>query len=181
MNEAHTKTSLRTWARVKRGQLPDPSPLLSAHLSSWLQSRGLRRVLAYRAFGGEVNVDALADQFELFTTRARWRPEPRLTLHPWESATLRNRLGILEPPPDAPYVRAEDIDVVLVPGLAFDRRGVRLGYGGGFYDRLLPTLKVPFVGVTASGLLLDTLPWEEHDVRVHFLATEAGVQPARAE
>lgn len=181
MNEAPTKTSLRAWARARRAQLPDPSPLLTAHLSSWLRSQGLRRVLAYRAFGGEPNVDALAGEFELFTTRAHWRPEPRLTLHPWESATARNRLGILEPPPDAPHVAPDDIDVVLVPGLAFDRRGVRLGYGGGFYDRLLPTLKVPFVGVTASALLLSELPQEEHDVRVQLLATEGGVQSVRAE
>ncbi|AFZ67363.1 5-formyltetrahydrofolate cyclo-ligase [Deinococcus peraridilitoris] len=179
MQAAPTKASLRVWAKARRAGLPDVSPLLTAHLAAWLRSRNIRRVLAYRAFGGEPSVDALASGFELFTTRARWRPAPHLTLHPWASATQRGKLGILEPPPHAPQVPHQDIEAVLVPGLAFDVYGVRLGYGGGFYDRLLPALRVPLIGVTGSALLLPELPGETHDVRMHFIATEQGVQPAR--
>lgn len=174
------KERLRVWARARRRELP-PTPCLLEHLRFWLRERGARRVLAYRAFGGEPSLDALAGEFELFTTRANWRPAPHLTLHPWNSATERGKLGMLEPPEGTPQIAQEQVEVVLVPGLAYDERGVRLGYGGGFYDRLLPTLSALRVGVIQAGLVVAELPCEPHDARVAFLATEAGVRGVRPE
>jgi len=70
----------------------------------------------------------------------------------------------------------EHVDGVLVPGVAFDRRGYRLGYGGGFYDRLLPRLRTDcrVVGVAFAGQVVDALPAEAHDQRVAALVTEQG-------
>jgi len=173
---AEEKRRLRAWARAQRAGLPDVSPAVTAHLAAWLRALGARRVLAYRAFAGEPDVSGLAGAFELFTTRANWRPEPHLTVHPWESATFVNRVGILEPPRDAPGVDAGLLDAVLVPGLAFDASGVRLGYGGGFYDRFLAGLRVPCVGVIQEALVLPGVPAEPHDACLPFLATEGGVR-----
>lgn len=172
-----SKAELRLWAKDRRRTLPDVSGIVTAHLAAWLAARGMRRVLAYRALAGEVSVDGLAPEFELFTTRAAWRSR-RLTVHRWDSATVRSSFGMLEPPQGAPQVPLEDIQAVLVPGLAFDGRGARLGYGGGFYDRFLPSLNVPLVGVIPSALVLAELPSEAHDVRVDVLATEEGVTAA---
>lgn len=133
-------------------------------------------VLAYRALPGEVDVGDLADAFELLTTRARWRPAPHLTLHPWATATERSRFGALQPPADAPRVDRARVDAVLLPALAFDEVGFRLGYGGGFYDRLLAGWAVPTVGVTPEALVLPDVPRAAHDVPVAFLATERGVR-----
>lgn len=68
------------------------------------------------------------------------------------------------------------LDGVLVPGAAFDRHGYRLGYGGGFYDRLLPLLRADcrVVGVAFEAQLVDSLPHEAHDQRVPALVTERG-------
>lgn len=89
--------------------------------------------------------------------------------------------GILEPaqhltrsisPDDADYAAS----VCLVPALAFDRRGFRLGYGGGYYDRFLATYPGTPIGLArASQISEEDLPCDRYDQRVRFVATEAGV------
>lgn len=165
----------RAWAQERRAGLPDVSAQIYAQLAALLQDRGLSRVLAYHALPGEPDLSALAPQLELYTTRAVFRPEPRLTLHPWHTATEQSRFGVRQPPRDAPQVAPERIQAVLLPGLAFDQRGYRLGYGGGFYDRLLPGWDVLTVGVIPSALLVPQLPSEPHDQPVQLIVTERGV------
>ncbi|GGL93862.1 5-formyltetrahydrofolate cyclo-ligase [Deinococcus aerolatus] len=169
------KAEWRGWARGRRDQLPDHSAAISAHLGQLLRAQGARRVLAYRALPGEPDVSVLAEAFELLAPRARFRPAPRLTLHPWATATEPSRFGALQPPADAPEVPLSAVDAVLLPGLAFDTRGIRLGYGGGFYDRLLPFFRGLTVGVTPSRLIVPMLPADAHDCLVAWLATEDGV------
>lgn len=170
------KGQWRAWARQHRQQLPDHSAAISAHLSQFLQDAGVQRVLAYRALPGEPDVAALAHDFELLAPRARFRPTPRLTLHPWATATEPSRFGALQPPADAPEVSLDTVDAVLLPGLAFDAWGIRLGYGGGFYDRLLPAFHGLTVGVIADALIVPELPAEDHDCPVAWLATESGIR-----
>ena len=75
--------------------------------------------------------------------------------------------GILEPPA-GPVVRPQDVRAWLVPGLAFAKDGARLGYGGGWYDRLLGKASpdVPKIGVAYGFQLVDALPTEPHDIRL---------------
>ena len=75
--------------------------------------------------------------------------------------------GILEPPA-GPAVRPEDVRAWLVPGLAFTKDGGRLGYGGGWYDRLLcrTAQQTPKIGIAYGFQLVDELPTEPHDVRL---------------
>ena len=82
--------------------------------------------------------------------------------------------GILEPLGQAIDPRA--IDAVVVPGLAFTAQGHRLGQGGGFYDRFLPTVRddCATIGVCFEPQLLQTLPNEEHDRRVQMVITDHG-------
>ena len=82
--------------------------------------------------------------------------------------------GLREPPPSCPAVDPLEIGAVLVPALAYDRRGYRLGYGGGYYDRFLPLLgpSVVSVGLAYEALLVDRLPIESHDRPVQWVLTE---------
>ena len=75
--------------------------------------------------------------------------------------------GILEPPA-GPAVRPEDVRAWLVPGLAFTKDGGRLGYGGGWYDRLLcrAAMQSPKIGIAYGFQLVDELPTEPHDIRL---------------
>jgi 5-formyltetrahydrofolate cyclo-ligase len=68
-----------------------------------------------------------------------------------------------------------DWDVVIVPLLAFDRRGHRLGYGKGFYDRLLATSSGTTIGVGFAAQEVDALPAEAHDIRLDWIVTEREV------
>ena len=74
-------------------------------------------------------------------------------------------------------VRAASLTAVIVPGLAFDRRGHRLGRGAGVYDRFLATLAPHTlrIGVIPEAQLVDALPTESHDVPMHFVVTEKQV------
>lgn len=71
-------------------------------------------------------------------------------------------------------------DLILVPGLAFDSTGHRMGRGGGFYDRwLVGQLGVKKIGVCFSCQIVERVPREEHDIRLDALVTEEGFLPAR--
>jgi len=104
-----------------------------------------------------------------------------LEFRSWEPgvALVTSRFGISEPGPERPVVRPRHS---LVPLLAFDDDGFRLGYGGGFYDRTLAGLRAdgagPFlaIGAALAAQRHATLPREPFDARLDALVTESGVQ-----
>lgn len=88
------------------------------------------------------------------------------------------RFGIPEPAPELPAVPPDALDLVLVPGVAFDTAGRRLGRGGGFYDRLLAGHRGVRVGACFGPQFVAELPAEPHDVGMSYLVTPAGLCPA---
>ena len=177
-----SKAVWRDWARLRRSRLPAPdAAVICEHLLAFLGERGINHVLAYHALLGEPDVSALAAHLHLYTTRAVFRPEVRLTLHDWHSATVVSHFGVRQPPRGAPEMDRDQIGAVLLPGLAFDETGTRLGYGGGFYDRLLAGWDVLSIGVTTQAMLLpqSMLPREVHDQSVAYVATEQGIHELR--
>lgn len=99
--------------------------------------------------------------------------EPSRDVHP-------GYRGIPEPQSHCALIGPEAIDWVLVPGVAFDTAGRRLGYGGGYYDRLLPLLRSDASRIAGAYemQLVDRLPAAPHDVPVQVLATESRMQLA---
>ena len=104
-----------------------------------------------------------------------------LVFRSWEpgAALVTSRFGISEPGPERPVVRPQQS---LVPLLAFDADGFRLGYGGGFYDRTLAALRADgagaFVAIGAALSVLEhpTLPREPFDERLDAVALESGIR-----
>jgi 5-formyltetrahydrofolate cyclo-ligase len=128
--------------------------------------------MAYLAFRNEVDLSALFDRLP----DVRWVVPrvagKRMTVHEYEAGRLvRHRFGMLEPDAGMPRVSPKEIDVVLVPGVAFDRNGCRLGLGGGYYDRFLPTTPAVRVGIAHSACLADELPCGGLDQRVGWIVT----------
>lgn len=167
------KRDWRAWAIGRRDELQvDHHRIVVGLYRFMFDIRGI--VLTYRPMSGEVDLDPLLIGFPSAVTRT-W-PEGRLTIHAAEAPMERHRYGYLQPVADAAELAASEIAVALVPGLAFDRHGTRLGHGAGHYDRLLPQLAgIPLVGVTPAALVVDRLPRESHDVAMTHLATESGV------
>jgi 5-formyltetrahydrofolate cyclo-ligase len=130
--------------------------------------------MAYLAFRSEVDLEALIGAL----SHVRWAMPRvdghRMIAHVYDPArVVRHRFGMLEPTPESQVVDPGDIDVVLVPGVAFDRRGGRLGFGGGYYDRFLPRTQALRVGISHTMCLSDRLPCDPHDARMHWVVTPA--------
>ncbi|HPR68030.1 MAG TPA: 5-formyltetrahydrofolate cyclo-ligase [Kiritimatiellia bacterium] len=87
----------------------------------------------------------------------------------------KGRYGILEPEPARP-VSAGCLQIAVVPGVAFDLQGGRLGHGGGHLDRLLSQTAGLLVGLCAEARLLKTVPLEPHDVPVDVVVTEKRIR-----
>lgn len=125
-----------------------------------------RAVQAARAAGKRVlatRMNATFDDLEL----REWRADDPLE----ESGNL-----FLQPSADAPVVAPDAVDLVLVPALAVDERGHRIGYGKGFYDRLLPRLtRAARVAVVFDFERVAEVPEREGDVRVDVVVTDARV------
>ena len=96
-----------------------------------------------------------------------------LRLYEGEDSLREGAFGIMEPtgPLFAPE-NYDEIELALVPGMAFDRAGHRLGRGKGYYDRLLPRLSnARLMGICFSFQLLDEVPNEPHDIPVQCVIT----------
>lgn len=93
-------------------------------------------------------------------------------------ALIKTDKRLWEPAPGSgPEIPVDSLDLILTPGAAFDRQGYRLGYGGGFYDRLLQKRRpgVPAIGLAFAEQVLEVLPAEAHDQRLDGLITDTGV------
>lgn len=89
-----------------------------------------------------------------------------------ETELIPGQFGILEPAKDAPLCSPSEVDCVIVPGVAFDGTGARLGYGKGFYDKLLaPIPQTPRIGLAFDWQILPSVPLESHDLRMHWVVT----------
>ena len=175
-----TKEEARVWATAVRETLDWEglsAPIVEA-LAAWPPLTNARTVLLFLPMADEVNLNPLIERDPGPRFVATRTPDVgALTVHELGGPLEVHRYGFLQPHATAPVVRPEEVDVFLLPGLAFDLYGTRLGRGAGYFDRLLPHARrgAVFAGVVPAALVLDRLPHEEHDISVAYLASEEGV------
>ena len=154
-------------------------------LPLWREARVLHTYVG--AVEGEVGTRevarrALAEGKTVACPRVRWSPRG-LDSYAIRSLDdlVEGRRGLWEPDParSAPVSDAE-LDLVLVPGLAFDRSGWRIGFGAGLYDRFLAGVDAPRVGLAFSLQIQSSLPVEPHDEPVDWIVTEGETIACRA-
>jgi 5-formyltetrahydrofolate cyclo-ligase len=139
-----------------------------------------RTVMAFWSFGSEVDTaPMIAGLHEAGTRLALPRihgPELLAVAYAPGDPVAPARFGAMQPE-GAAIVGPEAVDVVLVPGVAFDRRGDRVGYGGGFYDRFLARTRpgVPAIAIAFAAQVVESVPAGRADRRVDVVVTEAGV------
>ncbi len=138
-------------------------------------------VVMFDPLPGEVDVRGISDSpslNELNVAFALTRTPTTgydLTIHPAASELELHRFGYRQPVAGSPLIPDEEITAVLVPALAFDRWGNRLGFGAGYYDRLLARLpRAHKIGV-ADLIVEQRLPTEAFDIPVTHLATAEGI------
>jgi 5-formyltetrahydrofolate cyclo-ligase len=173
-----------TRERMKRIRLATPADALlsrSTRIADAVRAlpefAGARAVLGYVAVQGEADVSSL--EHDVRRRGGRWilpRVEGKtLALHeiPEGAVLTPGSFGIPEPSPDLPRVAPEQVDFALIPALAVDERGHRIGWGGGFYDRVLPNLACAFhCAVVYDFQLIAEAPATSHDVAVHAVVSE---------
>lgn len=125
---------------------------------------------------------SLPDELETHRFLNKWKDRkkfflPRvngvnLELLPYDESRLEIGSFHIEEPTGNNLHPVEEIEMIVVPGVAFDRKGVRLGRGRGFYDRLLQNAKAIKVGIGYEFQLVDDLPSEPHDVPMDMVITE---------
>ena len=184
-----SKNALRAKAREVRQQLcpydrEAQSLLIVDQLTHLLKSAPPRKAGLYLATPHEVNLDSLIDrlhaqQIEVYLPHLEDRLTPFHQFISWENLES-GPLDLRHPPADSPSLAAALLDVIILPGLAFDRAGNRLGHGGGWYDRILdfkrgPEKKPVIVGVCFEEQLVETVPHESFDVRMDVVVTPSKV------
>lgn len=174
MEEVFKKRELRQKARELRSRLdlPQVNKDIVGKISVWPIYQNAAHVLTYSAFGSEIDLKALnSDTKSFYLTRTN--EGSNLTIHNLDSKQERHKYGYLQPVPGLEPISPSRIDLVLVPGLAFSVDGSRLGYGKGYYDRLLAKMpKTIFAGVCPSSQIMEDIPQHEFDVKMHYLITE---------
>lgn len=179
------KGALRTQMRqalaaIAPAQRAQEEEAVTAAVQATPEWREAQLVTIYRSIKTELSTVGLVN--------AAWRDGkrvafPRITqwggleLHEvgaWSDFVPGSTYGIPEPKPDAPPVRARDVDLGIVPGLAFDSKGGRLGRGGGHFDRLVPRMDRSW-GVCFDAQMVDAVPRDAHDHPVDRVFHASGV------
>lgn len=172
------KQVVRDLALANRNSHTPDSLNLCRHLEPFLS--GLQGVVViYDALEKEVDLSSLWSENETKLKYGITRTPTKgrdLTVHSITSEMEVHKWGYRQPIETAPQIADTDIDAVLVPGLAFDLAGGRLGWGAGYYDRFLARLgpNVLRVGIS-GGFIVERVPTEAHDVAMTHIATSSGV------
>ncbi|MEZ5966290.1 MAG: 5-formyltetrahydrofolate cyclo-ligase [Planctomycetota bacterium] len=185
-----TKRTLRASMRARLQALPSAERAVHSRVACGAIARApwfeaAQSVFVFVSLRDEIDTASLLEG--ILAARKRL-VVPRVVVHTGqlEGVAIGNlgclrtsSLGVREPEGGQPVALAS-IDVAIVPGLAFDRTGGRLGRGGGFYDRCLgrhPDLVT--CGLAFTHQIVDRVPMQDFDCRVHWLATEDGVTLCR--
>ena len=180
------KSELRTRAKAVRDAEPQrdlKEAAIAVRVEQLPQYRQARVVATYVGVKSEVGTKSLIEG-----RLARGEPTAVVYRHEGDLALcLIHSLdelgpasfGLLEPVPSVVadperHCLPADVDLFLVPGLAFDREGGRLGYGKGYYDRLLGAARpgAVFLALAFESQMLENVPMLSHDVPVHLVMTE---------
>jgi 5-formyltetrahydrofolate cyclo-ligase len=180
-----TKDQLRRRLSARLAVAPDEErrhagAAARARLLAHEPIRRAESILVCLSFGSELDTAPLVERWSaegrrLYVPRADPR-DRMLHVHPWPSPLVELSFGLRQPPRGAPEVAPESIpatiDAAIVLGLGFDRRGYRLGYGSGYFDRFLAAYPLTAIGLAYGFQLLDRLPADAHDVPMSAIVTD---------
>lgn len=142
------------------------------------------KIFIYISYDSEINTKviinkALKDKKRIYVPRTEFKTR---NMDAVEITTLDNlvesKYGILEPKIEEPHIDPNEFDLIVVPGVAFDRNGGRMGYGAGFYDRYFKKInkenvdRIVKLALAYELQILDKVPMDAQDVPVDYIITE---------
>ncbi|MDR1330889.1 MAG: 5-formyltetrahydrofolate cyclo-ligase [Tannerella sp.] len=136
--------------------------------------REATRIACYHALPGEVHTTIFLERW--YVRKRIFLPAvdgEQLKFYPYqgEKSLKTGAFGIMEPATDRDET-GDDLDLAIIPGVAFDRRMNRLGRGKGFYDRFLSTFRKPVIGICFHFQLFDVIPVDAYDCKMTQIITE---------
>ena len=141
--------------------------------------------MLYLDFNNEVKTDHLITKLISLkkTVAAPVTIKDKRKLIPFKITNLKDGINIgsygIREPKQNPYneLNVEDIDILIVPAVAYDKNCYRLGYGGGFYDRFIECLREDAItiGIAFDLQVFDYIPKENHDAQLNYLITENNI------
>lgn len=145
--------------------------------------KNARNIFIYISFSNEINTiniikKALEDKKDVFIPKIYKTNKSMKAIKLNSFDDLRkNSMGILEPIDDSKYIEKENIDLIVVPGVVFDKDCNRIGYGGGYYDRYLKDIayKNNKVVLAYDLQVIDKIESEEHDIKVDYIITNSKI------
>ena len=188
---ARRKAALRARMKKVREAIPPEERTAAAEriedrLFGLAALRAAKTVLLFSSFGSEVPTDAIARRLQEESRRVLLPfvegPDLEAAEHRPGDPLVATRFGPREPAERVP-VEPGDIDLAVVPGLAFDRLGYRVGYGGGHYDRYLARLgpHALKVGIAFHTQLVPAVPHGREDESIDFVVTDLETVDCRTE
>ena len=166
------KKSLRQWARSKRKELnmADISAILTKKLVQTEEYKNSKNIMLFYPMPEEVNLLSLLNDKSKNFYLPRIKGE-ELECCPYCSGDeLRESCFHTQEPTCAACSKYEP-DLIIVPALAADKNGYRLGYGGGFYDKFLRDCKIKKICCIPHQLIVETVFPENHDIKMDIIIT----------
>jgi 5-formyltetrahydrofolate cyclo-ligase len=154
------------------------SGLICQHLQSFLAGHSQQTALAYYPHLQEPDIRLLFANSNYRWGLPRCLPNRQLAWHCWQpgQSLISNAYGIWEPAIDAPEIELSAEMILLIPAVGFDAQGYRLGYGGGYFDRLLASQpQIMAIGVAFDFALVTELPIDDWDIPLAGICTEGGM------
>ncbi len=166
------KGKLRAHAKSRRGALNKKyllikSLIISRRLSQLLKIRKAKRIASYYPYKKEPDPNKLLKGIAFPKIK-----DGKMRMCIPKIGLKKGYASIKEPFSRYILLPRKNIDAIIVPGVAFDKRGYRIGYGKGFYDRFLKNTKGVKIGITFNCCLVNRIENEPHDVPVDIVITE---------
>jgi 5-formyltetrahydrofolate cyclo-ligase len=178
--KALLRKAIREWPEPLLERLTEGAAA-AEHLAAWPVFQNAGTVGCYASLSREIDTQPVL-KLILETGKTLALPKTRgkgimdfcrvldpAFLHP-------GRLSILEPEEDAQIIPPEELDLLLIPALAVDLHGCRLGQGGGYYDRYLPNTSCPLAALVLSRQVVPSIPCGERDFLVQWIVTGGGIE-----
>lgn len=186
------KKQLRAWAKRQRAEFlsldADVRMEMSARLSDafldLIEERSWKHIAVFIPLPGEPDIWTPSQQlmgaqgFEVYAPRMMPQNQLDLVMITNPGALVRGAFGVMEPPAAWPKLAdLATLDAIFIPGLAFSSDGGRLGFGGGWYDRLLARMPEETVklGVCWNGMLIPSVPMVPGDEYVTYILSDVGL------